>query len=441
MKFKLGVVGHRDTLEMVSKIIDEYFDDIEMYPEEFGNDDIITDAVERIARLQTVCDGILYSRRDPYLLVSGRLHHTVPVRYVEIDSSHLLISLLEANIRYGIRPINISIDAIDRATAVKAFQSVGIPEERLTINVVSTNLGQSELVNTTLAQHLKHYQKGAQLCITNITDVYRSLLELNVPVTVINPTTESFVHEIRNLMLRYRLKSQHSSPLAILHIYLRYKEKYRFYGDIPIREIDELSNAAKLMAVFAEKLEGAMFTISRWEYLIFCSQFVLHNTTNQFMEIGLMESINRDTVFDVAMGIGCGQTVKEAQSNAIIAANHSVAQRGTNMVIALSPERLVGPISPRSRHFSDDSLTETQLEEIAGATGLSISTLNQLYQATLARNSNLFTSAELAEILDVTTRTVNRYVERLIDNRYAEIAGKNLTKPKGRPARVIRLLF
>lgn len=441
MKFRLGVVGHRDTLEMVSDLVKEYFDEVEVHAEEFGNDDIITDAVRRIARLQTVCDGILYSRRDPYLLISGRLHHTVPVRYVEIDSSHLLISLLKANIHYRIEPTNISIDTFDHASTVEALRTVGIPEERLTIHMVTADSGQDGLVNATLAQHLEHYRNGALLCVTNVTDVYHSLLKLNIPATLISPTTESFIHEIRNLMLRYRLKSQDPSPLAVMHIKLQYKEKYRFYGEMPIREIDELGNAAKLMTVFAEKLDGAMFSLSRWEYLILCSRLLLQNTTNQFVEIGLMESINRDTVFDIAMGIGCGQTVKEAQSNAVLAYNRTITQRGTNTVVALSPEHLIGPISPKSEHFTEDSTTEIRLEEIAGATGLSTSTVNRLYQATCKRNSSLFTSAELAETLEVTTRTVNRIIERLTDHRYAAIAGKNLAKPKGRPARVIRLLF
>jgi hypothetical protein len=441
MKFKLGVVGHRDTVKMVSDLVKEYFDDVEVQTEEFGNDAIITDAVQRITRLQTVCDGILYSRRDPYLLISRRLQHTVPVRYVDVDSSHLLISLLKANIHYGILPTNISIDTFDHASTVEAFRTVGVSEERLTIHVVTADPGQDGLVNTTLAQHLEHYRNGAQLCITNVTDVYRSLLKLNIPATVISPTSESFVHEIRNLMLRYRLKSQDSSSLAVMHINLRYKEKYRYYGEMPIREIEELGNAAKLLSVFAEKVDGAMFSLSRWEYLILCSRLLLQDSTNQFVEIDLMNGINRDTVFDIAMGIGCGQTVKEAQSNAVLASNRTITERGTNTVVALSPEHFIGPISPRSEHLAEGGITETRLEEIAAATGLSTSTVGRLYQAMRKRNSNLFTSAELAETLEVTTRTVNRIIERLTDHQCAAIAGKNLAKPKGRPARVIRLLF
>lgn len=383
----------------------------------------------------------MYSRFDPYLLVSGLLHHTVPVRYVKIDSSHLLISLLKANLHYKIIPTNISIDTMDKETALEAFRTVDIPENHLTLHMVTARPGQDKFVNKTLEQHIVHHANGALLCVTNITDVYHSLHELGIPAAIINPTTESFVHEIRNLMLRHRLENQKLNPMAVIHMKLRYKEKYQFYGEIPIREIDELSNAAKLIAVFADKVGGAMCCLNRWDYTITCSWLLLQEVTKQFEGIDLMEDVNRDTVFDIALGIGCGQTAGEAQTNALLAANRAAAQRGTTMMVAFGPGNLLGPVSPKSKHLPENSLTEGRLEEICDATGLGMTTINEIYQATLKQNTNLFTASQLARLLGVTTRTVNRYLEKFLDGRCATIAGKDLGNPQGRPARVFRLLF
>lgn len=441
MAFKLGVVGHKDTLAMVSDLVDEYFDQVKVYPEEFSNDEVIEDAVERISDLQTRCDGLLYSRREPYLLISEHLQHTIPVSFVDIQESHLLISLLKAMVRYGIRPTKLSIDTFDRALALEAFQTVGIPEDALTIYTVAHDSSQDDVVNATLAGHLRNCALGADLCITNITDVCRSLNSRNLPCVVINPSPRSFVHEIRNLMLRYQLKNQSASPLAVLHIKLQYKEKYRFQGKMSIREVEELSHAMKLITIFAEKLDGAMYSLSRWEYLIVCSGPLLQDATDQFSEIGLMQTINYGTVFDVAMGIGCGKTIQEAEHHAVIAANHTLAQRGTNAFVALDLDQLIGPLRPKSEHFTDESTTDARLEEIARDTGLSTGVLHKLFQAILTHNSRLFTTEELAEILGSSTRTVNRMIERLLDHNYAVIEGKNLSQTRGRPARVIRLVF
>jgi len=143
----------------------------------------------------------------------------------------------------------------------------------------------------------------------------------------------------------------------------------------------------------------------------------------------------------VSIGIGCGQTIREAESNALLATNETLAHPGTSAVIVLAPGKVVGPIGPKSERFPQESATEARLQAVAAATGVSTHVLKKLYEATLQRNSRLFTSAQLAEMLGMSRRTVNRIIEKLLDHRYAVIEGKDLTQPQGRPARVIRLLF
>lgn len=436
--FRLGVVGHRDTLRAVEGIVVEYFDEVAVVPEEFGNDDDIVDAVRRIAHLQTRCDAILYSRKDPYLLVANRLHHNVPVRYVDVDSSDLLISLLAATVQLGSVPDSISVDSFDAPAVATALRSVGIAEETIAIRCVGPQPSGDGLVKATLQQHLGHHAAGARLCITNITDVHHSLLGLGVPSTLISPSIESFVHEIRNLMLRHQARAQDSAGLAIMHIHLQYKEKYRYHGTMPIREVDDLSTVAKLIAVFAEEVDSAMFHLSRWEYLILCSRPLLENATDRFADISIMRDINQETTFDAAISIGCGQTVKQAEANAFSALNEGQTLAGTYALVVTGSGEPLGPIKPKSRRYPEPSGAEANLARIAGETGLSTQVLNRLYGLTVSRNTNLFTSAELAELLGVSTRTVNRIVGRLLQHGHVAVEGKDLTRGFGRPARVLR---
>ena len=331
--FNLGVVGHRDTVELVGRLVREYFDDVQVHGVPFGNDAVMRDVIDDIKALQDSCQGILYSRKDPYLIASAQVQHSVPVRYVEIDSSHLLISLLAAHVKYGELPGSLSVDYFDAETVRAALHSVGLDTERMNIRVVTVPTGHDGLVDATLEQHVSNHAAGAELCVTNITDVYRSLLGRGIPATLINPTNESFVHEIRNLMLRHQMRSRDSTSLAIMHIRLDYKKKYRYYATMPIREVDDLSQAAKLIAVFAEEVDSAMFQLSRWEYLILCSWPLLESATDRFSDIGLMNSLDRETTFDAAIAIGCGQTVKEAEMNALSAVWETQQVSGTHAIV------------------------------------------------------------------------------------------------------------
>lgn len=436
--FKLGVIGHPDTVHVVRKLIDEYFDGVQILPVEFSNDADMIDVIARIADLQTNCHGILYSRKDPYLLASSQVHHSVPVRYVEIDSSHLLISLLAAHVKYGFVPREISIDSFDAHTARTALSSVGIGEKRVKLRAVTID-GHERLVDATLQQHISNHKAGSELCVTNITDVHQSLLEIGIPATLISPTAESFIHEIRNLMLRHQVRAQHATSLAIMHIRLQYKSRYRYYGTMPIREVDDLSKAAKLIAVFAEEVDSAMFQLSRWEYLILCSWPLLESATDHFTDVSLMHNINMETTFDAAIGIGYGLTVKEAETNALTAVGQTLPIAGTHAIVVTGDGAPLGPIKPKSGHFPDKSIMEANLEDVANATGLSTQILNRIYAVTRARDTNLFTSSQLAKHLEISTRTVNRITRKLLEHGYAAIEGKDLTQSHGRPARVIRV--
>ncbi|HLR46217.1 MAG TPA: HTH domain-containing protein, partial [Deinococcales bacterium] len=83
--------------------------------------------------------------------------------------------------------------------------------------------------------------------------------------------------------------------------------------------------------------------------------------------------------------------------------------------------------------------TEVNLDMVARDTGLGLHVLHRLQELTRKRGTSLVTSARLAEHLHVSTRTANRILGRLLDNGYAGLEGKDLTRDKGRPARVIRL--
>lgn len=439
--FRLGVVGHTDTLRAVADIVEEYFDDVLVMSEEFGTDDDIDEAVKRIADLQTRCDGLLYSRQDPYLLVSGRLHHTVPVRYVEVDRSHLLISVLAATVQFGALPDHVSVDSFDAAEVTSALRVVGIDDGQIAIRCVSADSSGDGFVNATLQQHLGNVEQGARLCITNITAVHHALLGHGVPSTLISPSVESFVHEIRNLMLRHRVRAQDSGGLAIMHVHLKYKEKYRYHGTMPIREVDDLSRVAKLIAVFAEEVDSAMFQLSRWEYLVLCSRQLLENATDRFTDIALLRTITHESTFDAAISIGCGQTVKQAEANAFTALNEGLTLAGTYALVVTGSGEPLGPIKAKSERYPDLSSTEVNLARIAADTGISTPVLDRLHALTRSRNTSLFTATELAQLLGVSTRTVNRFVGRLLQHGYAAVEGKDLTQSFGRPSRVVRLRF
>lgn len=130
--------------------------------------------------------------------------------------------------------------------------------------------------------------------------------------------------------------------------------------------------------------------------------------------------------------------MKQAEANAFSALNEGQTVAGTRALVAVDTGEVLGPIKPRSERRPDRSAGEVNLERVAGETGVGTKLLGRLHCLTLARNTSLFTSAELAELLCVGTRIVNRIVGKPLERGYAAVEGKDLTKGHGRPARVVR---
>lgn len=441
MAFRLGVVSHSDTYHFVETIVSEYFDSVEIRHIELSTDDNLDAAALRIVQAMPDCDGLLYSRYDPYLLVSGRLIHSIPARYVGIDSSHLIASLLRGIIQYHVELTDISIDNFGYKAAVAALESVGVHAGSVAIRTITADLNMKGFVHETLAQHIENHNRGSVLCVTNITAVCSALTEMGIPAVVINPSVESFVHEIRNLMLRSRLTLAPAGKYAAILVETQYKDRYRFYREMPLREIDEYAAVGKLVHVFAERLDGAVFTWPQGSYGIVCDSDTLSVATDGYSEIQLMRQITDSTAFDVKVGVGLGSNAAEAAANSRASLTRANEHRGSAAFIITKDQAVLGPIVSHSLSIEPDGAVDDRLIAVSTQSGIRFDTVHRLYQHSRLRQSILYTSTDLAGILGVTTRTANTIIGRLVDSGYAAIVGKSLSSPKGRPHRVIKLLI
>ena len=87
-----------------------------------------------------------------------------------------------------------------------------------------------------------------------------------------------------------------------------------------------------------------------------------------------------------------------------------------------SNKRLQGPF-PHSNVAVEMKTTEPALVKMAEKTKLSPANISKLMQYSLDRQSKQFTANDLALYLDVSRRTAERTIKKLVDNKYATIIG------------------
>jgi predicted transcriptional regulator len=78
---------------------------------------------------------------------------------------------------------------------------------------------------------------------------------------------------------------------------------------------------------------------------------------------------------------------------------------------------------------------------MAKLTKLSPLNISKLINFSHERQSAQFTSQNLSEYLQVTRRTTERIIKKLVDNGYAKIVGEEMTHQQGRPRTIYELNF
>lgn len=104
--------------------------------------------------------------------------------------------------------------------------------------------------------------------------------------------------------------------------------------------------------------------------------------------------------------------------------------------------QFLGPIVPvHASSGSPEDQIDGYFQEIASMTGISLNSIIKLQTIMDINKKNTFTPLELAKIYGVSLRSMNRLLEKLIDNNYAKIIGHNMRTSAGRPSRILRLNF
>ena len=106
--------------------------------------------------------------------------------------------------------------------------------------------------------------------------------------------------------------------------------------------------------------------------------------------------------------------------------------------IYYTPEQTRGPIRMDAPARDTASAVRQMLEEVAEKASISMAHVMELYKILHRTHTYTFTIKELAGLLNITERSMNRIANNLERAGYAVVVGKK-TQRRGRPSRIIEL--
>ena len=435
---RVGIIGPSQLVPKATRIVKKEFPQFEPIEYIYST---YTETPTLLKYHHLEVDALLFTGKTPYTLAGKYIKPLVPWEYVPRSGSSLMRVLLYAKLWTDFDICNISFDTYNQELLHEAYREIGIPLDQLRIFIAEEQRPSADYQAHICDFHRKnYYQNHASCCITALQGAYDELRACSVPCLLMEPTANIIRESLYKLQLKYLVKISRQSQLVAICIQIDTPSELSLLADDEYQTALNRTKVSEQIYLFAQRIQAAVIETGDNHYLLFTTMQLLENETNSLKSIELLHAVSVNTSSTISVGIGYGQTANEAKSGANRGMMHAVKMGGNLAFIVYDGKKLIGPlenIAPNNEKQAP--IIDENFLCISEKVGVSINTVYKLHCLTEQYGKNEFTIRELAPLFGVTTRTMNRIIEKFEANGYCKIIGKRIMGNSGRPSRIILL--
>ncbi|MEH7401847.1 ArsR family transcriptional regulator [Gottfriedia acidiceleris] len=430
MSIILGLLGPSDSVEVVQQFLKK-FNDIICIPIEFlTEEDLNQHVLPRKSEITMwLCTGpITYDRVQKWGKISDPIFH---IRY---HGTTIYSVFLKLSHDQQLKVDEISYDSFSRDAIERMLQEAGIKTSVQYVESESIEL--QSLINF----HYHCYKKGYTKAVMTGHPIQEQLQNLGVPAYRIFPTETSVISAVYEIRREYEMLHFKRAQIAVQII--EYDAAFASMANTAfttdkLHEI-EVEFIKKLRA-YAKKIQGSILNSGPGRYVIFSTRGFLQDITDGFTRIAEIESFKDLKVEAETCGIGIGHSAYEAEINAWNALLQSRKWGKGSWAVCFDDKRIAGPLGQEEQLTF--SYTSEQIESIREKTSLSVATLHKLKSIIKKRLNEEMSANELAQYMQITTRSARRILSRLEVNGLAQVIAEENPSTKGRPRKIYKLLL
>lgn len=422
---RIAIVGASDSVEKIYSILSKKYNEIEFI---LKKEDKIENTLKIIKEIESEVEGIYLTGIGVYysLLNNKELEISKPVVYTKRGSIGLIKSFweLQKDSIVG-NEIKLGWDIVEEHILTEVIKEFEVELKGSYYQKYEPNKTENEY----LENYLEKYKSKEINCIfTAFGYIYNKLKEKKIPVYRLQATNIEIENDFVALLNKIVLNSKNSG-LGVQIIKINSNKNGFDKNNLELKmEIE------KSLLEYSKKVEGNIQISDEKEYMIISNIDILQGDES-LKEILFLKSRFEGRNEELAVGIGEGKTIFQAERNARVALKLSLNKEGK---IFYSNGKVVkGPLlNSKELEYKRDSdeRTKTMAEEIE----ISPIYLEKIKSMIRKKKKDSFTSIEIAEVLNITTRSVNRIIKKIIEKNYAEIVQVENSITAGRPRRIIK---
>jgi hypothetical protein len=423
-RLTIGVIGTVDvvatTMHLGADLAEESVD-FRLVAVAYDND---ADIARELARVQPELDVCLFAGPLPYDLAREAGAISVPATFVPLSGSALYGTLLRAVLDGGYDLRRVSIDSVPRREVDEAYDDIGVPADGVHVLEYSDPSSPSAFESF----HSGLYRSGTtSVALTSVRSVAERLAAVGVPVLLVRPTKATVRIALRTAVLLGLGSRLEESQIAIGII------------QTPVGGGDFGALRLALHGLLLDEARGMGATVlprDEGGYYVVATLGSLVAATDDFAVPPFVDRVRAELGIDVELGIGLGETARDAEANARVALVRARTDgEHASYLVGHDGHVLMLPSRPRVRLAAQDDARAK-----ARATLARLIELMRSYGDLPASGPVVVDAAAVATLLGITPRAARRLLHALSELGLAWQMPRARTTGPGRPRQPYRLM-
>lgn len=426
---KIAIIGAPDSVKKVYSILSSAYSEINFVTR---STEKIDDMINFIQDIEENVDGFYLTGIGIYSASNEKTNIKKPVVYTKRGITGIVKSFWDFqkdNCGTSIlKNMKIGIDVVDEKDFLETLEEFNIKIKSYYLQKYDYQKTEAEY----LEEYLKKIKSGEINCVfTAFGYIYSALKEKNIPVYRVQATNSEIKKEFKNLLDRIKMSKAENSKISVEIIKILKSE--RISNNILS---DKLQFEKELLA-YSQMVDGNIQTLGNDEYLILSNKGLLNAPENINTILSIIKNYSYKGLH-ISIGIGEGNTIFLSEKNARTALKISISN-GNDSIFFSDGSEVKGPLMEK-REILYKNFSDKRILEISKNTGVSTLYLEKIKSIIKKQDKNSFTSAELAEFLNISERSTNRIIKKIIEAGYASVEFEN-SFGAGRPRRKTQFNF
>lgn len=423
MKIKIAVFGRDDMLLAMPPFLrDQEQYEIMPYPYEEAKEAV--DLIEQAF----MCDVYLFLEPLAYLYVKEKMEKKKwPVVQVAQDEYMILSSFYRMKTKLK-QPIHrISIDMLEQCPIDNVIQELQLQDRDIFIHPYGNMTAIDPKVIANL--HIQLWQnKRIDSVLTSVEEVAAILVEMGIPVATMHMPDINVAHAVNKAITITQINQSKSAQIVASYVKLKHPENLKHKKD------ETLAQLHQLLLRFAKKTYASVLPSMDDQFVLFGTRGVLDHITNHYRDFPLLLEIEGVLKTEVDIGFGLGLTAKQAEDHAVLALEACARTASGSCFIVNDRQEVIGPLGVK-KHFDKSRLYQALIHKARLNNELSYNFIDFISN----RNNEPFSSHDIATYYQVTKRSAERTINKLLTGEVIKVVGQEKPYLKGRPRKLFQI--